>query len=330
MATTMSIASNISTTQPQTTITNNTNNTNYTTNTINNQCKKNNTQFTAYTKYQNKLIPYTTPPDFLISNCNGNIDLDSQSNINNLDEFFSQESINKMPVLTICNDIKRDTQSEDIFKKYTDIFYDNCGNPFNIKNLSSSASALQAGYSANIDLDSHLKNINYYNDKCFYDNWKLAPNSFIKDCMRVNSNPEILTPNYTAMGRNYNDCVGVPIPVAENAIPTQQPQCYNTPPTDINCETDIRKRYNFINNPNPQLKLQKESCIKPNEWVPFVKDNTKTNNEIQHDYYKFFENTQCEIYPSQRLFNNITKRSMMPNHHYKNISPIYNITNKTK
>jgi len=311
------------------TMTNNTNNTSNTQQQTNNY-NNNTTQITAYTKYQNKLIPYTTPPDFLITNSNGNIDLDTQSNINNLDEFFSQESINKMPALTICNDIKRDTQSSDIYKNNTDTFIDNCGNPFNIKNLSSSASALQAGYSANIDLDSHLKNINYYNDKCFYDNWKLAPNSFIKDCMRTHTSSEILTPNYVAVGRNYNDCIGIPIPVVENVIPTKQPQCYNTPPTDINYETDIRKRYNFTPNANTHLKLQKESCIKPNEWVPFVKDNIQTNNAIQHDYYKFFENTQCEIYPSQRLFNNITKRSMMPNHHYKNIAPIYNNTNKTK
>ena len=309
MATTMTIASNI-------------NNPNLNPNPNVNLSPK----ITAYTKYQNKLIPYTTPPDFLITNSNGNIDLDTQSNINNLDEYFVQETINKMPALTICNDIKRDNQSSDIYKNYTsDALIDNCGNPFNIKNLSSSASALQAGYSANIDLDSHLKNINYYNDKCFYDNWKLAPNSIIKDCMRINSNHEILTPNYTAMGRNYNDCIGVPSPDVEISN-----KCYNTPPTDIHCETDIRKRYNFTPNTNPHLKLQKESCIKPDEWVPFVKDNTQTNNEIQHDYYKFFENTKCEIYPSQRLFNNMTKRSMMPNHHYKNIAPIYNITNKTE
>ena len=285
---------------------------------------KENTQITAYTKYQNKLIPYTTPPDFLITNCNKNIDLDTQTNINNLDEFFSEESINKMPALIICNDIKRDNQSTEIYKKNTDIFYDNCGNLSNIKNLTSSASALQAGYSANIDLDSHLKNINYYNDKCFYDNWKLAPNSF-KDCMRIKPNPDILTPNYTAVGRNYNDCIGIPVP---DHVIKNTPQCYNTPPTDINFETDIRKRYNFTSNSNPHFKLQSESCIKSDEWVPFVKDNTQTCSALQHDYYKFFENTKCEIYPSQRLFNNMTTRSMMPNHHYKNIAPIYINKNK--
>ena len=43
----------------------------------------------------------------------------------------------------------------------------------------------------------------------------------------------------------------------------------------------------------------------------------------QHDFYKFFDSNQCVIYPKQRLFNNITKRSMLPNQHFRNSDPVY-------
>jgi hypothetical protein len=46
-----------------------------------------------------------------------------------------------------------------------DVITDECGNRFNIRNQHDSAGILQAGYSANIDLDSHLKNINYLPDR---------------------------------------------------------------------------------------------------------------------------------------------------------------------
>ena len=235
-------------------------------------------------------------------NCNAN--LYSKTNTNNLDEFFNQESPNKFPQLIICNDNSRNNQSKDIYKKYMDIITDNYGNRYNIHNMQNSAGILQAGYSANIDLDSHLKNINYYNDKCYYDNWKTNPQTFLNN----NNNTATLTPDYKAIGRNDNNCI-------------------NT------SSTNIRQRYCFDNN-----KLQMESCIKPNEWKPFTKViqqtiNTSSNNTSrdpdsitknqQHDFYKFFDDTPCVIYPNQRLFNNITKRSMLPNHHFRNIDPIY-------
>jgi hypothetical protein len=287
----------------------------------------------AYNYKQQNFTQQEPTPDFLITNSNGNIDLDVKANANNLDVFFNQESPYKYPPLIICADSKRINQSKDIYQKYMDVITDDCGNRFNIRNLHDSAGILQAGYSANIDLDSHLKNINYYADKCYYDNWKLAPNSEIPACNGLKRNAQILTPDYTPIGRHYKDCLGV---CEDKNVP-----CWNTPPTDIGCETNVRKRYDFSNN-----KFQGESCIKPEEWKYFQKadgaplatplekypngirnerviDTLNNGNGVQHDFYKFFDSNQCVVYPNQRLFNNITKRSMLPNQHFRSVEPVY-------
>lgn len=283
----------------------------------------------VYNNKQSKFIQKEPNSDFLITNCNGNMDLDTQANSRNLDVFFNQPSPYKFPALIICDDSKRLNQSQDIYQKYMDVITDECGNRFNIRNQRDSAGILQAGYSANIDLDSHLKNINYYNDRCYYDNWKLSPNSDIAACNGIKRNAIILTPDYTPVGRHYKDCLGV----CSNNAP-----CWETPPTDINCETDVRKRYDFSHN-----KFQMESCIKPTDWKYFEKapapsaeplekyPNGQRNQQlvdsinqgVQHDFYKFFDNNMCVSYPNQRLFNNVTKRSMLPNQHFRNSDPIY-------
>ena len=113
----------------------------------------------------------------------------------------------------------------------------------------------------------------------------------------------------------------------------------------LKCETDIRKRYDFSHN-----KFQGESCIKAGEWTNFkpapapsaqelslypngarnkaVIDALNGDAKLQHNYYQFFEGAKwgknpCVIYPPERLFNNITKRSMLPNQHFRNIEPVY-------
>jgi len=267
-------------------------------------------------------------PQFLISQCG----IPPVEN-NNLDIFFNQPSPNKYPALIISKDTKRENQSEDIYKKYMDVIIDDCGNRFNTTNLTSSGADLQIGFARNIDLDSHLKNINYYTDKCYYDNWKLAPNSNLPDCNGLKRNSQILVPDYSAVGRNYADCVGV----CSNSA-----ACWNTSPTDLNCETDIRKRYDFSSN-NNNFKFQGESCLKPQDWYYFQKANSPSvqelsnypnrlqnkqvidalNNEEKHDYYTFFKSNNRVFYPPERLFNNVTKRSMLPNHHFRNVDPVY-------
>ena len=286
-------------------------------------------------KLSNPLYPHNNmnimqnDPDFLLTKCDGNTNIAGDSS--GVNYFFNQESPYKFPKLIICDDSKRINQNNDIYQKYSDVIIDKCGNRFNIRNLKDSAGLLQEGYSRNIDLDSHLKNINFYNDKCFYNNWKISPKTLEASnpayCNGLNTNAELLNVNYLAVGKN-DDCIG-------NCNTTEN--CYNTPPTDINCETDIRKRYNFNNN-----KFNAESCVKSSDRVTFKKEtvsfpdnldkypNTKRTIEllntinpgVKYDYYKFFNDTKCMNFPAERLFNNNTSRKSTPNHHnIHNIQP---------
>ena len=280
-------------------------------------------------------------PDYLLTKCDGNTNIVGDSS--EVDYYFNQETPYKFPPLIICDDSKRINVNADIYQKYSDVIVDECGNRFNIRNLRDSAGILQAGYSKNIDLDSHLKNINFYNDKCFYDNWKMEPKAIKEPCNGLKRNEKVLVPDYTPVGRHYGDCIG-------NGPCATSTTCYNTPPTDLNCETDIKKRYDFSHN-----KFKTESCIKPADRVSFkraivedvsnlykfpneqrnlellnstlnkgLKTNDKTNQTVQHEYYKFFEDTKCVGFPEQRLFNNITKAKCLPSHHFKgDIGPKY-------
>jgi hypothetical protein len=271
-------------------------------------------------------------PDFLLTKCDGNTNIGGDSS--GVDYYFNQETPYKFPPLIICDDSKRINVNSDVYQKYSDVIVDECGNRFNIRNLRDSAGILQEGYSRNIDLDSHLKNINFYNDKCFYDNWKMEPKLVSEPCNGLKRNEKVLVPDYTAVGRRYGDCIGS----GECATPNTK-TCYNTPPTDLNCETNIRKRYDFSHN-----KFKTESCVKPAERVSFKSTpiskidnldkypNTQRtmellntiNSGVTHDYYKFFEDTNCMHLPAQRLFNNNTSRKATPNHHNMyNIEPKY-------
>ena len=254
-----------------------------------------------------------------------------------VDYFFQQESPYKYPSLIICDDSKRINQSADVFQKYTDVITDECGNRFNIRNLNTSAGIMQAGYSANIDLDSHLKNINYYADRCYYDNWKLSPNSEIPACNGLKRNAKILVPDYRSVGRHYEECLGGVSNVSSG-------MCGNIPPTDFNIASpDVRQRYDFGRSHN---KFQTANCLHEAEKQQFPKGAAPPLESLQrvpghgrsearlldslnrgtpHDYYKFFESSQCVIYPNQRLFNNITKRSMLPNAHFRNADPVYKV-----
>ena len=278
-------------------------------------------------------------PNYMISKSDGLTYINNgKSSTDGLNYFFNQETPYKFPPLVICDDTKRINQNEDIYQKYSDVIYDECGNRFNIRNLKDSAGLLQAGYSNNIDLDSHMKNINFYNDKCFYDNWKMNPKSKMDPCNGLKRNSVVLAPDYTPVGKNYDECIGNPSEGSKGS-------CSNTPPTDLGFETDVRKRYDFSHN-----NFKTESCIKPADRVSFktapVPDtdnmykypNEKRNMEllktinkgVEHEYYKFFEDTKYISFPQQRLFNNITKAKCLPSHHFMgNIEPKYLSFTKT-
>lgn len=255
----------------------------------------------------------------------------TKDNTSDVDYFFNQESPYKYPALIICDDSKRINQSADILQKYMDVITDECGNRFNIRNLRDSAGLLQTGYAANIDLDSHLKNINYYADRCYYDNWKLPPNSELPACNGLKRNADILVPDYRPVGRHYDMCLG---------SNTSAGMCWNTPPTDFNMDSpDIRKRYDFHYN-----KFVTANCLPESKRVGFTRGEAppleslqrvpghgrsearlidSLSGGLQHDFYKFFEPGNCVSYPNQRLFNNVTKRSMLPNAHFRNSDPVY-------
>ena len=96
---------------------------------------------------------------------------------------------------------------------------------------------------------------------------------------------------------------------------------------------------------NPKETQKKVKGTKPNEWLEFTKVNVTSlakplekfpngnrnanylktlNAEPPHDYYKFHQNDKCHIFPPQRLFNNVTKRSCLPSPHFtQDIAPIY-------
>lgn len=270
--------------------------------------------------------------NFLITNAEGNINLKNTNtggDSSGVDFFFNQESPYKYPALVICDDSKRINANSDIYQKYSDVIYDECGNRFNIRNMKDSAGILQQGYSQNIDLDSHMKNINFYKDRCYYDNWKMEPKA-LKPCNGLKRNADILVKDYTPVGKHNGECISN----CDKEVP-----CYNTPPSDINCETDIRKRYEFKYN-----KFKTESCINPADKITFKRAPTPEvynlekypnaqreqnlvnilNQGKEHDYYQFFESNKCKIYPAQRLFNNITRRKCLPSHQFVgDIGPQY-------
>ena len=114
--------------------------------------------------------------------------------------------------------------------------------------------------------------------------------------------------------------------------------------TDCNSDSDISNSKKTLSNIT-SATFQQPSCIKPNEWLEFTKvkvtslakplekfpNGNRNANYLKtlnasppHDYYKFHQNDKCHIFPPQRLFNNITRRSCLPSPHFtQDIAPIY-------
>lgn len=95
----------------------------------------------------------------------------------NLINQYTEKTPNPYPPLMICND-KLKQQNQDIELHYLDSFpvtNGNCSLPFNVRNLTNPGAGLQDGFARNIDVDSELKRINHYGDKCYYDKFKIHP-----------------------------------------------------------------------------------------------------------------------------------------------------------
>lgn len=234
-----------------------------------------------------------------------------------LNTFFNQESPYKYPPIMICDDLMQKQQNDDnLFYNLDarDIQIGECMEVFNVRNLND-AGLLQAGYANNIDLDSELKRINHFDDKCFYDSYKEDPREAEK-CTGLDKHKDTLIKDYTVVGKNYNpcnknfDCKGNPndrnrYNWCDHNYKVEK--CANFQ-TFMKCNTpDVPSDYNYGKN---YLNVR-EQILKKQDNLP--------------DYYKFGNSDpNCNNYPCQRLFNNFTRRSTIPNfHNTTNINPKY-------
>ena len=264
-----------------------------------------------------------------------------------LDKQFAQDEITAgLPRLLISAD-RREKQNAGQYKFYMDqepviVNKPGCEEPFNVRSLNDAA-GLQRGYARNIDLDSELRRINHFADKCFYDSYKFhpddapAPNglycnrdALVKDysvvgqpsCARTSQPRSGITPaqqqtlipdnKYSSSDRvkygtnlvigsdapsertrDYTQCnsLAMRLPVGQcqpGGIPQTFPQC------DSGFGIDSRAQQ-IIN-----WRAQQNGGQVP-EYYRF-------NGDIADQQKRYTAN-----FPCQRLFNNNTKRSSLPN-----------------
>ena len=207
-----------------------------------------------------------------------------------------------------------------------------CTEPFAVRNLNS-AGSLQAGYAKNIDLDSELRRINHLTDKCFYDNFKAHPfEAPAGNGLYCNKN--VLVPDYSAIGKPTclprQTQLSAITPIAEQRMTTSSDDLY---------QSDNRVEFGQFKNPSSPNEnmggcvgqvVKAPKCL--DGWQGFSKctDNIPDNAQCLINYkmsiagnmpshYQF----NGDIYqpdkkldsgfPCQRLFNNSTKRSTLPN-----------------
>lgn len=224
-----------------------------------------------------------------------------------INSFYNQESPYPYPKLMICPDLKLEQQNQDIIHNYLDNHpVDECGNFFNVRNLNDSG-LLQAGYAKNIDLDSELKRINHYDDKCFYDNYKKNPNESEK-CNGLKENADLLVKDYSIMGKFESDGSTF--------------NCKNGNPNDRDRFNWSKHLVNNINCNKPVNTFDRCYDVVPMESpVTYSLLDRQTNPP---DYYSFNQDSDCNNYPCQKAFYNFTRRSTLPNFHNVNdINPKY-------
>lgn len=214
---------------------------------------------------------------------------------------------NPYPQILICPDMKRDQHNNDITRNYLDSDQiGHCGQVFNVRNLNDSG-LLQAGYARNIDLDSELKRINHFDDKCYYDNYKKHPED-AEECNGLYENREVLVNNYEIMGK----------------FPPDNKGCRNANPNDRN-RFDWQKHQ--VNGPNCLKPGQMETfkkCATPAPAACNIRDQLLSKTENMPVYYKFNDDKYCADYPCQRSFYNFTRRSTIPNfHNLTDVNPKY-------
>lgn len=237
-----------------------------------------------------------------------------------LNQFYNQETIYKRPPIYVCRD-KLEKMNNDIIHHMTDSRpvcasnntelmnkesdnqsnnqsnnksnnqSNNCGEclelPFNVRNQCSAGTYLHDGFSQSIDVDSHLKGINVYQDSCFHDQYKINP---------------VTTP-----------CSESRLPFYSNILVKD----YDKPSKESVMDAYSRN-YSISNKCLTNEEFKKfDPC--PNEY-----ENVGLNKETV--LYRFTNDTYCKDWPCQKLFYNSTRRSTTNNcnntHNGRNINPL--------
>lgn len=262
---------------------------------------------------------------------------------------FTNSSIYPYPALIVSGD-KLKQQNADIHQKVMDhevLTINNdpsCKEVFNIRNLNDSG-LLQEGYARNIDLDSELKRINHLTDKCYYDNYKYHPHEAPKGnglyCHR-----ETLVNDYTHVGQPKCQPRGdhqSAIKPGHLQLNEQTRTKYSDNEVQHGCHT--RPDYpNEKYDKQCQMVMEKPQSCLPSfgsfnqvDTLSSLPDSAKTLLKYKHKntnhmpkHYKFngdmVDNNKKyrRDFPAQRIFNNFTKRSTLPNFHNTfDINPNY-------
>jgi len=232
---------------------------------------------------------------------------------------YHSKTPNPYPQILICPDEKREQHNNDVIRNYLDNEQIGpCGQVFNVRNLNDSG-LLQAGYARNIDLDSELKRINHYDDKCYYDNYKKHPDD-AEECNGLYENKHVLVNDYSIIGKFPADAEAAASKVPLNAAG----DCQNGNPND-------RNRFDW-----KKQKLNGPNCFKPGDMETFkkcatpapmpcnIRDQLLNKTDNMPVYYNFNDTKYCADYPCQRAFYNFTRRSTIPNfHNLTDVNPKY-------
>ncbi len=286
----------------------------------------------------NSRFPAATTCNLLNKIQDSRADLDKQ--------FAPDELTSGLPRLLISAD-RREKQNAGQYNFYMDqdpviVNKPGCDEPFNVRSLND-ATGLQKGYARNIDLDSELRRINHFADKCFYDAYKYHPD----DAPAPNGlycNRDALVKDYSVVGQP--SCAKPSTPKS-GITPAHQQQS----PTDARYSSTNQVKYgtNLViggEAPNertrdytpcnsigmrlpagtcqpggiPQTFPQCDSGFGIDQRAQQIINWRAAQNHGQvPDYYRFNgdivdqQKRYTANFPCQRLFNNNTKRSSLPN-----------------
>lgn len=317
------------------------------------------TQFVEYETYKSFIYGPGQFPDCHIDITNSRFPAATTCNLLNkikdsraeLDQQFSDDSITAgFPRLLISAD-RREKQNAGQYKFYMDqdpviVNKPGCEEPFNVRSLNDAA-GLQKGYARNIDLDSELRRINYFTDKCFYDSYKFHPD----DALAPNGlycNRDALVKDYSVVGQPSCSRTSQPksgiTPTPQQDTQTAEPQTSLYSSTNqvkygtnqvIGGEAPNERTRDYTPCNSIGMRLPAATCQSGGipKTFPVCDSGFGMNSRAQQiinwraaqnhgqvpDYYRFNgdiadqQKRYTANYPCQRLFNNNTKRSSLPN-----------------